>query len=174
MKRIKKYKKFWGNVLDPKHHFLQAYNIWIPHKKKVADIFLSHSQKITFIREFHYPDFFPKKNKLFLFFLNQCQKYGDFCENSHFFKNNGKKWVSIGAEISTRWQKFTQNNCFQIHTFYVLKVSFSYSFQSWSNAFNRLTFKKCHDLFFFSYLKFQYCFYFCIFFFSSINHFLLI
>ena len=49
---------------------------------------------------------FEKKN-YFLVFLNQSHKYGDFYENSQFFKNNGQNWGgSVEAEISARWQKF--------------------------------------------------------------------
>ena len=37
------------------------------------------------------------KKKFFLVFLNQRQKYGDFYENSRFFKNNSKKWGGGGV-----------------------------------------------------------------------------
>ena len=33
-----------------------------------------------------------EKHFYFNFFLNQSHKYGDFCENSHFFKNDGQNW----------------------------------------------------------------------------------
>ena len=36
---------------------------------------------------------FSKKKNYFLVFLNQSYKYGDFYENSHFFKNDGQNWA---------------------------------------------------------------------------------
>ena len=49
---------------------------------------------------------FEKKN-YFLVFLNQSHKYGDFCENSHFFKNDGQNWgVRRGRNFCTMTKFF--------------------------------------------------------------------
>ena len=120
--------KFFGAFFGSKTSFFVSLWHLDTSQKKVADIFFSYGQKITFIREFHYPGsppqkkwwfsrpkfgrkyFFPywweprhtyrvltnrigllKKKSFFVFFKSMV-KICCFCENSHFFKNNGQKW----------------------------------------------------------------------------------
>ena len=127
-KCTKMFENFFGMVLGPKWHFMEAENIYIPHTKKMPMLFLhtvknsfykgvllvrvfQTKKKVIFRTKFGTFIFVPllmgsqpylqgisilrrpfRKKKLFWFNLNQCKIYSDFCENPHFFKNNGQKW----------------------------------------------------------------------------------
>ena len=68
-----------------------------------------------------------RKEKKIWFNLNQCKIYGDFCGNSHFFKNNGQHWgVRNFRPMSQNFQK----NNLQVHSFMLPKFRFHSAFSS--------------------------------------------